>query len=363
MAAGIINYYGGGNTARGFVNYYDSILNNIENIYVIKNSPQIIKTSVIKTIAQAYLARGYEIELINSYMGNDYVEGVVVPAGNVAFIDGNPIYGGKLEDIDKDKQYIDLSQIMHEDLLRQRDKNIESLKYLMKEEIKKAHIAFGEALKIHDIWEDVYINNMDFDRADDFAKELINRILGERSLNKKPKIVHRYLGAATPEGANDFIPNITRNIEKRYLIKGRPGTGKSTILKKLLKASEKSGYDLEVYHCGFDPNSLDMIVIRELSIAIFDSTAPHEYFPERETDEVVDTYEELVLPGTDEKYKNRLDNIKAEYKNKIKEATSYLAKGKKYMLELERLYLQVINKEKLKNLEKGLGTLIEMYIK
>lgn len=363
MTASIINYYGGGNTARGFVNYYDSILQDVKDIYVIKNAPQVIKTSVIKSIAQAYLARAYEVEIINSYMGDEYVEGVIVPSCGVAFIDGNPIYGTKLESINKDRQYIDLSQVMDEELLRKRHKNIEALKNSIKEEIRKAHVAFGEALKLHDLWEKVYIDNMDFDRANDFARELINRILGEKYLYKKSKVMDRFLGVATPEGPRDFIPSITRNVDKRYLIKGRPGTGKSTILGKLLSEAKDRGFDIEAYHCGFDPDSYDMIVIRELNVAVFDSTKPHEYLAERHNDEIIDTYEELVYPETDKKFKNTIESIREEYTKKIKEATGYLSQGKKYMLELESLYLQSINKEKLRNLEKGLGTLIEMFVK
>ena len=34
-------------------------------------------------------------------------------------------------------------------------------------------------------------------------------------------------------------------------------------------------FDVEIYHCGFDPHSLDMVIVREVGIAIFDSTSPH----------------------------------------------------------------------------------------
>ena len=98
-------------------------------------------------------------------------------------------------------------------------------------------------------------------------------------MNKPSKVQHRFLGAATPVGAVDFVPNLTEDVPKRYFIKGRPGSGKSTMLKKIVAEGEKRGFDIEVYHCGFDPNSLDMIIIRELGIAIFDSTAPHEILP------------------------------------------------------------------------------------
>ena len=40
------------------------------------------------------------------------------------------------------------------------------------------------------------------------------------------------------------------------------------MLKKLAKVAEEKGFDVEVYHCGFDPNSLDMVIVRELGFAI-----------------------------------------------------------------------------------------------
>ena len=42
---------------------------------------------------------------------------------------------------------------------------------------------------------------------------------------------HRFLGAATPKGAVDFVPNLTEGLPHRYFIKGPPGPGKSTMLK------------------------------------------------------------------------------------------------------------------------------------
>ena len=66
-----------------------------------------------------------------------------------------------------------------------------------------------------------------------------------------------------------------------YGIIGANGAGKSTFLKKLAVAGLSAGFDVEIYHCSLDPKSLDMIIVRELSLCVFDSTAPHEFFPER----------------------------------------------------------------------------------
>ena len=144
-------------------------------------------------------------------------------------------------------------------------------------------------------------------------------------------------------GAVDFVPNLTEEITKRYFIKGRPGSGKSTMLKKLAAAAEERGVDAEVYHCGFDPNNLDMVILRELGIAIFDSTAPHEYFPSRDGDEIIDMYELLIEPGTDEIYADFITEISGKYKTKMTEATSYLAKAKDLHDELEEIYVSAMD--------------------
>jgi len=115
------------------------------------------------------------------------------------------------------------------------------------------------------------------------------------------------------------------------------------MLKKIAAAAANRGFDVEIYHCGFDPDSLDMVVVRELGFTVFDSTAPHEYFPCREGDEIVDLYERAVVPGTDERYAQELEDIKQKYSLNIKEGTSYLAKTKALHDELESFYIQAMD--------------------
>ena len=63
-------------------------------------------------------------------------------------------------------------------------------------------------------------------------------------------------------------------IERRYLIKGGPGTGKSTFMRKIADTALKSGVEVERYRCSSDPASLDGIIIGG-RVAVIDSTAPH----------------------------------------------------------------------------------------
>ncbi|MDR6120903.1 GTPase SAR1 family protein [Bacillus sp. SLBN-46] len=343
MAGKIRNYFAGGNTARGFHNLYDSNLQGLDRLFILKGGPGTGKSSLMKKVGNEWVEQGYDVEFLHCSSDNNSIDGVLIPALKVGIVDGTaphviePNAPGAVE------EYINLGEAWNARALSVQKYVIQKLTRQISQSFQKAYATFKEALEIHDDWEKIYINSMDFKKADQLTKKLIDTFFGKMRLNKTPDVRHRFLGAATPKGAVDFVPNLTEEIPKRYFIKGRPGSGKSTMLKKLAAAAEERGVDVEIYHCGFDPNSLDMCIFRELGIAIFDSTAPHEYFPSRDGDEILDMYELLIEPGTDEIFADFISKISAKYKNKMTEATSYLAKAKELHDELEEIYVAAMD--------------------
>lgn len=67
------------------------------------------------------------------------------------------------------------------------------------------------------------------------------------------------------------------SLERIYLIKGGPGCGKSTFMKKIAAHFDSNGYTVEQIHCSSDPDSLDGINIHENKTVIIDATSPHCY--------------------------------------------------------------------------------------
>ena len=197
------------------------------------------------------------------------------------------------------------------------------------EKLKKtffdAVTVFNSARTFHNLEEEIYIQHMDFSRADLLCNEFLSCLLAGRIKKENAgKAFHRFFGAASINGNLCYIPQLTETVEKRYFIKGRPGTGKSTFLKKIANTLLEYGIDTEIYHCSLDPNSLDMVIAREIGVCLFDSTAPHEFFPVRPSDEIIDLYKECVMPGTDEKYASRIAELETAYKEKIAEGLTLL---------------------------------------
>jgi hypothetical protein len=361
----IRNYFAGGNTARGFHSLYESNLQGLERLFILKGGPGTGKSSLMKKIGGQWVERGFDIEFLHCSSDNDSIDGVLIPALKVGIVDGTaphiiePKAPGAVE------EYINLGTAWDTRSLKLQKDRIQSLTTQINRAFQSAYAAFKEALEIHDDWEKIYISNMDFKKADQLTKKLIEKFFGKIKINKQSDIRHRFLGAATPKGAVDFVPNLTEEIPKRYFIKGRPGSGKSTLLKKLASAAEERGIDVEVYHCGFDPHSLDMVIFRELGIAIFDSTAPHEYFPSRDGDEIIDMYELLITSGTDELYEDTLKNIASSYKNKMEVATAWLARAKQNHDELETIYVAAMDFSKVeeigRQIEQEINDLASVY--
>ncbi|MHA7965055.1 nucleoside-triphosphatase [Paenibacillus sp. CAU 1782] len=321
------HYFARGNTARGAHFLYHSAFQGLEKLFVLTGPQGTGKSTVLRKLANRLIELDRDVEFFHSPLRPDELDGIISTDLKIGFIDGEVC--GAIDDISSEQiitysfePALDYARVSLEDRAA-----IEDLAAKLDSAYNKAYEAFHTALRIHDEWETYYIEAMDFRKANDIAEEWIAILFGK--LEDEPPVIGRHLffGAATPKGAFDFIQGLTASLERRVFIKGRPGSGKSTLLKKLAAAAEKKGVEVQIFHCGFDPNSLDMLIFPTLSTAIFDSTAPHEYFPNRNGDEVLDMYARTMQPGIDEAYAVELADIKARYSAKMKEATSFLAEA------------------------------------
>ena len=90
------------------------------------------------------------------------------------------------------------------------------------------------------------------------------------------KTRHIFAGSNTANGSFNFFNYIIpRNVKKIFCMKGGPGVGKSSLMKKIAREFIENGYDVELHHCPSDPSSLDAIVIKKIGIVLLDATAPH----------------------------------------------------------------------------------------
>lgn len=103
-------------------------------------------------------------------------------------------------------------------------------------------------------------------------------------------------------------------IGRRYIVKGGPGTGKSSFMRRIARYAEEKEKSVEYYYCSSDTESLDGIIV-DGNIAIFDGTSPHSY--------------DAVLPGACDEFLNLGEFWDAEKLRASAEPITVLSRSKK----------------------------------
>lgn len=92
---------------------------------------------------------------------------------------------------------------------------------------------------------------------------------------RQGKAKYLFPGNNTPKGFISHYHEGLRGMQQIFILKGGPGVGKSTLMRKIGTAMLERGYDVEFWQCSSDNDSIDGVIIPAISAAIIDGTSPH----------------------------------------------------------------------------------------
>jgi len=338
MAGTVKHAFAGGNTALGRTNSFASAFQGARILFLLDGGPGTGKSTIIQKIAEGVRDQGTQAWWFHNPLNHETLDGLWIPSVAIGVVDKAACQDAFAGFTETEIVMVSLDRAVNRNALMPYLEELQQIHEQIEERYTSATDSFLHTLRIHDDWEKYYIDHIRFDAADQVTEEL--KLLIDSSERPAQSTRHLYLGAATSAGAVDYVMNLTEQMERRIFVKGRPGSGKSTMLKRLVAAGEERGQDVEVYHCGFDPNSLDMVIFPSLSLAIFDSTAPHEHFPSRAGDEILDMYARTIDEGTDEQYADGIAQVKAQYAASMKASLAILAEVKQLRGRLRAIYAE-----------------------
>jgi len=161
-----------------------------------------------------------------------------------------------------------------------------------------------------------------------------------------------FLGANTPGGFYSLFDELyePENGWRLYIIKGGPGTGKSSLMKKIAAEADKRGYFCERIYCSSDPGSLDGVIIPSLKISVADGTSPHVLEPlyPGVSEEIVD----LGAFRNDKKlreYSSEIIRLTKENKAKHSECARFLNAAGGALMDIVKIAAGALDIEKIES--------------
>lgn len=272
--------YAGGNTALGFYSYYHHItVGHPERLWIIKGGPGVGKSTFVRTIGEEVREKGFDVEYFCCSSDNDSLDGVRIPALEIALVDGTaphiiePKFPGAVDEL------LDLGAYWDEPSIRSHRAAIIDKTADVSRHFARAYRFLAAAKHIYDDIRAANTETLNFGAANQAAHALIETIFGDRPVSPQLGIErHLFASAITPQGPVHQLDNLFGPVKRKWIIEGEPGTGKSTLLAKIARASVERGLYTEVFHCAFNPVAIDHVLIPELDVAVVTSTQPHVYF-------------------------------------------------------------------------------------
>lgn len=94
------------------------------------------------------------------------------------------------------------------------------------------------------------------------------------------KPVYFFLGANSGEGFYSLYDQMLNGqFDDLLILKGGPGCGKSTFMRRMGEAMERVGERVVYINCSGDPDSLDGAIFLDRNTAVVDGTSPHGTAP------------------------------------------------------------------------------------
>lgn len=277
--AHIKKMFPGAVTSQGFYSFYHYMIQQDANhIFVLKGGPGVGKSSFMKKIAKSMLDRGYDIEYHCCSSDNGSIDGVVIPKLKIGLLDGtaphivDPKNPGAVDEI------INLGEYWNEEMLKKSREDIKFYSSKASSYFPHAYFALKEAKIALSEWKHYISAYQNWSKVNQLTLK-IQREIFKITPKDNGKERHLFAWGHTPQGKTQFIDTLLNNTETLYILKGQPGTGKSTFLSGIAERAKTYGLDIEYYHNTLDPEQLDLIILPELQVALVIDSEPYPYTP------------------------------------------------------------------------------------
>lgn len=159
-----------------------------------------------------------------------------------------------------------------------------------------------------------------------------------------------FLGANSPQGFVSRFDQLDYGDPQwhTFIIKGGPGCGKSSFLKRLSSIFAERSPRMEEILCSSDPDSLDALILPEWKVSIADGTAPHILEPRYPAvSESILSFGDFLDPIKLKPHSETIRQINRLISKNYTQAVNCLAAARSFLNDSSRIEVSCLNLEKL----------------
>lgn len=338
-------------TEEGFLTFIPELVKNLHQVYILKGAADELMSRVIRDWGEFFYEKGCTVEFWVSALNPSSFDGAYVPALKRALVKGNlpepiePPYPGI------GAEFINLGDFAYKEIDEEEIKTARELVLSLQQEKEKALLLLKEAGRLKKEMYRMSSGNLDMPKIQAITEKLINEMEKEYERER-----HYFAGAFTKEGMMSYVDEISRKCHRRYILKGPSGSGKSTIISNLALFFREKGYILEYYHNALNKESLDMIIVENLKLAVVDGK--ESGLVARPGDVVIDMGDVLSFYEQEDAYK--YIDLARSYEEKLFMAREHLEKWSAYLKKISIMYENILDS---KRLEERIKSLKEFLVK
>lgn len=334
MTEKIRRIFPGNNSTRGFYSYYAQCLKGMEQIYILKGGPGTGKSSLMKGLGKRFQREGFVTEHWLCSSDPASLDGLILPKEKIAVVDGTaphivePRYPGAVETL------IPLGECWEDTLLKKAKARIILLTDRISAAFAEAYRHTAEIGKIGELLTVLETEN----EAETFPFSApLPKISGG-----KAELKPFFAMAMTPLGVMDLREELWQRYNNRFFLLGSDPTGRSRLLKALAAAAQRLQLCCEVGYGPFDPATPVAVFFPDFDLAV---TAVDD-LPESSR-----LAEDRVLCFEGKKTE-AISALERKRQETVKKATAALAEAHRLHDELEAIYIDAMDFDKVAEKEK-----------
>ena len=351
----IRHFFAGGNTGVGFYSFYHQVVGpDPDRLYILKGGPGTGKSTFMKEIGKELLTLGFDLEYLHCSSDHNSLDGLLIPALKTAFLDGtsphtiDPVHPGVVDEI------IDLGAFWNLKSLKAKKSPIIATGEKKKACFERAYVYLNAALGVYRNWRKINYSCLNQSAWLTVLHEMKEDLFsGCQPTGQKGFLRHFFASAITADGPVHFLESIGSAATRLYILEGPPGTGRAEILNRLVSAVVDHGLNAEVFHCALEPANYEHLWIPDLKVAVITSTWPHK-FPSDGDSRCRYIPTDALLKHEQSLYSDTLKEARLVFLDLWERSIGWLNKAKKLHNELEKLYVDSMDFNKVTQLRNSI---------